>query len=339
MHRVVVSVLAVGAAITVGLGVTGQRAGAADALGHRGYGAFAWGGYSAGGNPLIDLGRRLFFDTRFSATGGTSCASCHHSDYAYAEPHRTSVFDSGKVGPRNAPSLLDSRYRSTLMWDGRFHSLEQQVFGPFARGEMGIGIEQAAWRARFDFQYISLFRTVFNSWPTPDGMARAIAEYERTLVSRDSRVDRYIAYGDDGALSSFERYGLDIFTNRAGCSNCHQLYPYGRNGGPSRPLLSDFRYHNIGTSFRGGRFVDIGRYELTGNPADAGAFRTPPLRNSVRSPPYMHDGRFSTLEEVVDFYDAGGEPNPNLAPEIRPLGLAEREKAALVSFLRALGSY
>lgn len=285
-------------------------------------------------DPLVVLGQKLFFDPRLSGSGRTSCASCHDPRYGYAQPRRVAISDNGQLGRRNVPSLVDVRFLSTFMWDGRFPSLEHQVFGPFGSGEMGNPIQHAAQRLNTIPEYAPLFGAAFNDRATPDNIARAIAAYERTIVSRDSRVDRFLVNNDVGILSPQERHGFEVFTRRAKCAGCHHLFP--ATGERSRPLFTDFRYHNIGIGQRPGGPADVGRYEQTRNPSEWGAFRTPSLRNSVRTPPYMHDGSIATLEEVVEFYSAGGQPNAYLSPQIRPLFLTGEEKAALVAFLRAL---
>jgi cytochrome c peroxidase len=290
----------------------------------------------SGGNPLVALGQKLFFDARLSGTGTTACASCHNPGYGFAEPRRVSKSDNGQLGRRNAPALLDVGFFAPLMWDGRFGSLEQQAFGPFESGEMGIGVGQAAQRVNSDPQYVQLFQAALGGFATPDGMARALAAFQRTLFSRESRVDRFLNR-EAGALTPQERHGYELFTGRAGCSNCHEPFPLqvsvSRNG---RAVFTDFQFHNIGIGYNSGGAPDAGRYEQSKNDADWGTYRTPSLRNSARTPPYMHDGSLATLEEVVQFYSAGGRPNPNLSPLIRPLPLDGRDKAALVAFLRAM---
>lgn len=288
-------------------------------------------------DPLVLLGHKLFFDPRLSASGRTACASCHDPRHGYAQPRHVSISDNGQVGRRNSPSLLDVRVLPWLMWDGRFPSLEHQVFGPFASGEMGTPIHRAAQRLNADPEYLRLFGIALGDRPSPDGMARAIAAFERTIISRDSRVDRFLMHNDPGVLSPLELHGFEVFTRRAQCSNCHRLFPLALDGRESnRPLFTDFQFHNLGVGFGPRGYADLGRHENTRNPADLGAFRTPSLRNSARTPPYMHDGSFATLEDVVGFYSAGARPNPNLSPLIRPLDLIDREKAALVQFLRAM---
>lgn len=292
-----------------------------------------------GEDPRLFLGQKLFFDPRLSGSGTTSCASCHEPRYAFAQPRRVSISDDGKPGRRNSPSLIDVAFRPVLMWDGRFRILEQQVFGPFQAGEMGNSIEQAAHRLSGDPQYQDLFRSAFGHGPTPDGMAAAIAAFERTLIAPPSRVDRFLANNDTGILSPQERHGYEVFTRRASCSQCHRLVPL-RPGDRvhSGPLLMDFGFHNLGIGYGAGGPPDAGRYEQSKIEAELGTYRTPSLRNVARTAPYMHDGSFNTLEEVIEFYSAGGRPNPNLSPLIRPLHLAGQEKAALLSFLRALSA-
>jgi cytochrome c peroxidase len=223
------------------------------------------------------------------------------------------------------------------MWDGRFRTLEQQALSPFQRGEMGIGVDEAARRVSSDPHYVDLFRAALGHRPTPNGMALALAAFQRTLVSRPSRVDRFLVNNETAILTPLEQDGFDIFNGRAACSNCHQLFPFGPNGREDgQPLFTDFRFHNLGVGYGAGGFADAGRYGHSRIKAEWGAFRTPSLRNSARTPPYMHDGSLATLEDVVEFYSAGGRPNPNLSPLIRPLLLDDDEKAALVAFLRAL---
>jgi cytochrome c peroxidase len=343
--RIALAAGALGAALILSIGFFGHRTAAGDPYGR------APGGYTPQSAPgprpfeiglrpdeqLAALGERLFFDTRMSATGRTACASCHDPRYSFAEPRRVSLSDNGKPGRRNAPSLIDVGFRPSLMWDGKFHALEQQMFGPFSSGEMGIGVEHAAQRLHADSRYAHQFREALGNGPTPDGMARAISAFQRTLVSRENRVDRLLTSNDASGLVRLELDGYEIFIRKAQCSACHRPFPLQPDGRRyRRPLFSDFQYHNIGAGLRHGE-LDAGRYELTRQQSDWGVFRTPSLRNSAKTPPYMHDGSFATLEEVVEFYSAGGRPNPNLSPLIRPLHLDGYEKSALVAFLRAMG--
>jgi cytochrome c peroxidase len=286
---------------------------------------------------IASLGQRLFFDTRLSRSGMTACASCHRPEYAFAEPSPVSVSDNGSHGQRNAPSLINVGVLPALMWDGRLHTLEQQALSPFRRGEMGLTVEDAETRLNMDAEYVHLFRVLFGRNPSADGMAAALAAYQRTLVSAETRFERYLRRPDPRILNPLERDGYAIFDRRANCSNCHSLparQPEFWRGAPL--LLTDFQFHNLGIGYRSGRFTDPGRFAVTRLRQDLGAFRTPSLRNLRRTAPYMHDGSLATLEEVVDFYDGGGRRNPNLSRLIRPLLLNDYEKAALVAFLRCL---
>ena len=345
MHRGALAAGAFGAALVLSIGFFANRTATGDPYGRTpgGYvSQFAPGPrpFEIGWRPdeqLVALGERLFFDTRMSTTGRTACASCHDPRYSFAEPRRVSLSDNGKPGRRNAPSLLDVGFRPNLMWDGKFRALEQQMFGPFESGEMGIGVEHAAQRLNADSRYVHQFREALGNWPTPAGMARAISAFQRTLVSRESRVDRLLMSNDASGLTRLELDGYEIFTRKAPCSACHRPFPLQPDGRKyRRPLFSDFQYHNIGVGGRYGE-PDAGRYELTRHQPDWGAFRTPSLRSSAKTPPYMHDGSFATLEDVVEYYSAGGRPNPNLSPLIRPLHLDGYEKSALVAFIRAMG--
>jgi cytochrome c peroxidase len=285
---------------------------------------------------LVFLGQKLFFDARLSGTGTTACASCHDPSHAFAEPRRVSISDSGRQGRRNSPSLLDVGFLPRLMWDGRFRTLERQALSPFQRGEMGIGVDEALQRVSSDRQYVRLFRAALGRRPTADGMARALAAFQRTLVSGPSRVDGFLV-SNEPILTPLEHDGFHIFNGRAGCSNCHQPFPLRPDGrARSRPLFTDFQFHNLGVGYRSGGFADTGRYGRSLVDVEWGAFRTPSLRNVASTPPYMHDGSLATLEDVVEFYSAGGRANPNLSPLIRRLLLDDYEKAALVAFLRAL---
>jgi cytochrome c peroxidase len=202
---------------------------------------------------------------------------------------------------------------------------------------MGIGVDEAVHRLNADPEYVHRFRAALDSRPTAAGMARALAAFQRTLYSRQSRVDRFVIANQTGALSPLERDGLDLFTGRAGCGQCHHLAAAQIDDRqPKRLLLTDFQFHNLGVGYHHGGLSDVGRYELSRHRPEWGAFRTPSLRNVARSQPYMHDGSLATLDDVIEFYNGGGEPNPNRSPLLRPLHLGDHEKQALVAFLRAL---
>ena len=267
-------------------------------------------------NPLtpekIELGRRLFFDRRLSRDFTIACATCHDPARAFTDGRPTAIGIDGRAGRRNTPVLINRGYGRVFSWDGREASLESQVLKPIEDpNEMGFSVGAAVERVGLD----------------RDQLADALASFVRSVLSGDSPFDRFV-YGDRDALTTEERSGLRIFRAKGNCSTCH-----------AGPTFSDERLHNTGVAWRasaGGGFLDSGRYEVSNLAADRGAFKTPTLRDLTLSAPYMHDGSLATLEDVIDFYDRGGRPNPNLSPEIRPLQLSGDEKQHLVAFLRAL---
>lgn len=284
------------------------------------------------GNPpnpaKIELGRRLFFDVRLSSDGSVSCASCHRPDAFFADDRPFSIGIGGLSGGRNAPSLLNSAYAARLMWDGRSLTLEDQVIYPLMHPrEMRNTPERAVRTLAADPDYPTLFGRAFgDTVVTWERVARAVAAFQRTLLSAGAPFDRFMA-GDENALTASGRRGYALFTGRAGCVACHV---YSRE----RPLFSDFAFHNIGLAWAA--TPDLGRYEISRERVDKGAFRTPSLRNVARTAPYMHDGRLRTLADVVAYYARGEAANAFVDPRIRPLHLGDEEKRDLVAFLESL---
>ena len=263
----------------------------------------------------VALGRRLFHDRRLSADGVLSCASCHDPDRAFSQARAIAVGVRGRRGTRNAPALINRAWGRSFFWDGRTTTLEAQVLRPIEDpNELGSSVDVAAARVGVP----------------PERLSAALASYVRSIRSGDSPFDRYLD-GDVAALSDEARAGLQIFRGRGNCSLCH-----------TGPTFTDERFHNTGVAWRAptaswpGAFLDDGRYLVTGRERDRGAFKTPTLREVARTAPYMHDGSLATLDEVVDFYDEGGRPNPYFDLNVRPLGLTAAEKRALVAFLQAL---
>lgn len=256
-------------------------------------------------NPLttekIELGRRLFNDRRLSRDGTIACSSCHDPARAFSVERPIAVGVFGRVGRRNAPALINRGYGRAFFWDGRSRSLENQVLQPIQDpNEMDLTLAEAASRTGVD----------------TTTMSRALASYVRSILSGDSPYDRFVS-GDRVALSEEAQAGLQIFRGRANCTACHV-----------GPNFSDETPHDTGIAWRNGVLADVG--------AGRGEFKSPTLREVARTSPYMHDGTLATLEEVVDYYDRGGNPNPWLDPELRPLRLSPGEKRALVAFLRSL---
>jgi len=296
----------------------------------------------------LELGQRLFFDRRLSGDGRRSCASCHWPESGWTVPTPFSPAAPGWVERRNSPSLLNVGHARVLIWDGRAPDLERQALGSTRNPvHMGQTLEGLLAALRSDARYRRLFREAYGSEPNPRDYGRALAVFERhALVSGDSPLDRHLQ-GEASALSPAARRGLALFRGKAGCIRCHH-----------GPTLSDGGFHNVGLA-RNRRFDeppwrrllrfdarrmglpeweamddDPGRYLVTRDRRDWKRFKTPTLRNVALTAPYMHDGRYATLEEVVAHYDRGGDGVPG--QEIRPLGLSDRERAELVAFLRAL---
>jgi len=308
-------------------------------------------------NPITEekreLGRLLFFDARMSGDGSLSCASCHPPGTGWGAPGPLSFGYPGTVHWRNASTVLNTAYYYKLNWDGAAKSIEGQNEGAWTGAVAGnLDPTMAEERLAQIPDYVARFRAVFGTeTPRFDDALRAVATYQRTLVSKHVPLDAYLA-GDQQALSSEARRGRELFEGKAGCIACH-------NG----PLLSDQRFYALGVplhpdftenplrqiTFRWETWIkgsdeksyqtateDYGLYFVTKQESDKGKFRTPGLRDICFTGPYMHNGFLETLDDVVRFYDAGGGPHRNKDARIRPLGLEESERADLVAFLEAL---
>jgi cytochrome c peroxidase len=280
-------------------------------------------------NPLtpakIALGRRLFNDRRLSRDGSVACATCHNPSRAFTDGRPTARGIGGQPGPRNAPTIVNRAYGQSFFWDGRAVSLEQQVVQPLVDPtEMAATPERIVSMLGRDAGYRRQFYEAFDRDPRWEDVARALASYVRTIRSGSSRYDRF-RHGEIAALSPVEQRGMRLFLSRANCWECH-----------SGPTLSDERFHNTGVAFRGPVVLDAGRFTVSRQPSDLGAFKTPTLREVVRTGPYMHDGSLTTLEAVVDYYNRGGNANPGLDPIVQPLRLTAEDRRALVAFLRTL---
>lgn len=283
---------------------------------------------------LVSLGRDLFQEPRLSSDGTLSCASCHRSEGWFTDGRRVAVGVGGAQGTRNTPSVLNAVYFPAQFWDGRAQGLEEQAKGPIASPrEMNLPHDVAVARLAGDPAYRRRFAEVFGSGPiTLRRLVHAIAAFERTLLSANSPFDRFYYGGETAALDEAARRGLAIFTDpvRGNCAACHTI-------GPRDALFTDGRFHNLGVGMNAeGELTDLGRFQQTGLERDRGAFRTPSLRHVAQTPPYMHDGSLRTLTEVVDFYVGGGNSNPQLDPEIRPLALTRQDRDDLVAFLTSL---
>jgi cytochrome c peroxidase len=264
-------------------------------------------------NPLTPaktaLGRKLFFDKQLSRDGTVACATCHNPKKAFTDGRPVAVGIDGQKGQRNVPTLVNRVYGKLFFLDGRAPTLEKQAIEPILNPiEMGLSLPEIQARTGLALEEV----------------AGAIASYIRTILDGNSPYDYYIN-GDTKALSAEEKLGLSVFRGKGRCNTCH-----------AGPNLTDESFHNTGIAWRDGVLHDPGRFTVSGKPEDRGAFKVPTLREVARTAPYMHDGTLKTLEEVVDYYDRGGNVNPYLDEELRPLHLTSGEKSALVQFLRSL---
>lgn len=285
-------------------------------------------------NPLtpekVALGQQLFFDPRLSADNTVACATCHDPRKGFSNGERVGIGIRGQRGTRNVPTVLNAALNDFYFWDGRAGSLEEQALGPMQNPlEMGQSQGATVAKLRRLRGYRAQFARAFGTEAfTIREVAAAIAAFERTLLTGNSPFDRYKFGGEVGALTAAQERGFILFREKARCVKCHLVDEF------SAPF-TDNRFHNLGIGIEG-PVPDVGRSAVTKEPKDWGKFKTPTLRNLSQTAPYMHDGRFATLEEVVDFYDRGGIPNGNLDPDVKVLGLTAPEKADLLAFLRAL---
>ncbi len=273
----------------------------------------------------VDLGKQLYFDGRLSKSNAVSCAFCHNPFTGFADPRQTSIGVGGGIGGRQAPTVYNTGHIPLQFWDGRAGSLEEQAIGPIVNPvEMAETHENVVRKLGKIKGYQQQFRAVFGTDVNLQGIAEAIAAYERTVISTNSPFDRYVL-GEAKAMDEAAVRGMALFKGKARCVLCH-------NG----PNFTDNQFHNLGVPQVGPMKEDLGRFYVTRQERDKGAFKTPTLRSIVETAPYMHDGAFKTLEEVVDFLDQGGGSNPHLSPFLKPLGLTKDEKADLIAFLKAL---
>jgi len=273
----------------------------------------------------IELGKQLYFDGRLSKNNAISCAFCHNPGTGFADPRQTSIGVGGGVGGRQSPTVYNTGLNHVQFWDGRARSLEEQAIGPIHNPvEMAETHEHVVAKLGKIKGYQQQFRAVFGTDVNLQGIAEAIAAYERTVLSTNSAFDKYVL-GEQKAMDEAAVRGLGLFKGKARCILCH-------NG----PNFTDNQFHNLGVPQVGPMKEDLGRFAVSRAEKDRGAFKTPTLRSITETAPYMHDGAFKTLEEVVEFLDQGGGSNPNLSPLVKPLNLTAEEKSDLVAFLKAL---
>jgi cytochrome c peroxidase len=287
------------------------------------------------------LGRWLFYDTRLSADGTISCATCHRPGHAFSEPVPVSTGIGGRRGRRKAPSLLNLAARTTLVdtperdrgdhffWDGRVTDLDTQPLVPIADpAEMGLSERELVERVSSIQGYRPYFQEAFGSDAiTPARVSVAIADYVRTLRSGNAPFDRWRYAAEGRSVTDEAKRGSDVFFFTGRCAMCHAGFNF-----------SDGRFHNLGVGWDSSSsvFADEGRFLVTGVDRDRGAFKTPALRDVSKRAPYMHDGSLATLREVVEFYNRGGNPNPWRSGRLGRLGLTPREVDQVVAFLETL---
>ena len=324
-------------------------------------------------NPItpekVKLGDKLFHDTRFSSTGEVSCATCHDRKKGFADALPVSEGIKKLKGTRNAPTVINAAYLRTQFWDGREPTLEAQSAQPFLNPvEMGLKDHEPILKiVRTDPEYAELFKKAFGKTGdqiTMTEVQKGLGTFQRTLIGGDSPFDRYYFGGDKEAMSPAAIRGFQIYIGKGRCVSCHLIEQ-------TQALFTDNRFHMIGVSanqmpqdldelsaavedvkkrgtdiavLSNPKTSSLGRYAVTRDLTDIGAFKTPTLRNIELTAPYMHDGSHKTLEEVVQFYNNGGRLNESdplpklLSGGIRPLNLTEEQQADLVEFLKALTS-
>jgi cytochrome c peroxidase len=273
----------------------------------------------------VELGKQLYFETRLSKNNSVSCAFCHNPGTGFADARQFSIGAFGTSGGRQAPTVYNTGFIPLQFWDGRAGSLEEQAIGPIHNPiEMAELHETVVPKIARIPAYQKQFQLIFGGGASLQHIAEAIAAFERTIVSQNSAFDKY-AMGEAGAMNEAAVRGLALFRGKARCILCH-------NG----PNFTDNRFHNLGVPQVGPLKEDLGRYLVTRAQKDKGSFKTPTLRSVVETAPYMHDGVFKTLEEVIDFFDTGGGSNANLSPLMKPLGLSPEEKTDLIELMKAL---
>lgn len=289
-----------------------------------------------------NLGKFLFFDARLSKTGQIACASCHHPELAWTDNITRSLGHNRQENKRNSMTIKNVAFAETLFWDGRAESLEHQASFPIPDAkEMNTHIDVAVNNIKKIKDYKPWFKKAFGSDEiTAEKIFKAIATYERRQVSRGAKFDRFIK-GKKDLFTDQEVLGMHLFRTKARCINCHNT-----------PYFSDNKFHNDGQTLFGSRGEDFGRYNHTGNKEDIGKFKTPTLRETAKTGPWMHHGHFPSLLDVVEFYNLGnpapiqkrylGTPRdsfiPTTSPILQRLHLSKEEERALIAFLETLSS-
>jgi len=269
----------------------------------------------------VELGKALFFDPRLSSSNWISCATCHNPSLGWSDALPTGIGHNMKPLGRNTPTILNTAYQPIYMWDGRKPTLEDQALGPIqADVEMNQPLDELVKKLQAIPGYQKMFERAYpGEGITDKSIGKAIASFERTVVSTEAPFDRW-RKGDPSAMNESAQRGFAVFEGKANCTACHMGFNFTDNG-----------FHNIGLTSE-----DPGRFAHRKAAVLKGALKTPTLRDVALTAPYMHNGMYRTLEEVVDHYDRGGDRKENLSTNIKPLGLSDQEKRDLVEFMRAL---
>lgn len=272
----------------------------------------------------VELGKALFFDPRLSGSNWISCATCHNPALGWSDGLATGYGHGMNRLGRATPTILNTAFNPIQMWDGRKRTLEDQALGPIgADVEMNQPLPDLIQKLSKIAGYQAMFRKAYPGEQISEStLAKAIASFERTVVSTEAPFDRW-RMGDQGAVTEAVKRGFATFTGKANCVACHSGFNFTDNG-----------FHNVGVKNAGAE--DVGRYAQRRLAALKGAFKTPTLRDIALTAPYMRNGSYRTLEEVVEHYDRGGDVKDNLSPEIKPLNLSRQEKADLVEFMKSL---
>ena len=271
-----------------------------------------------------ELGKKLFFDTRLSIDESISCASCHLPEKAFSDIVAKSIGSEGKIGRRNSPSLANVAYHPYYTREGGLATLEMQILVPIQEhDEFNHNIVVISEILNEDPEYRMMAEQAYNREIDPFVITRSISCFERSLISGNSAFDQYFFRHIDDAMSDQELRGMNLFFgNRTQCSECHGGFNFTNYAFENNGIYKDY--------------PDSGRFRLTGNTSDIAKFKVPSLRNIALTGPYMHDGSMSSLEEVVEHYNNGGEKHFNQSDKIRPLGLTQQEQEDLISFLHSL---
>lgn len=270
----------------------------------------------------IELGRLLFYDTRLSIDSSISCSSCHNPTLAFADNKKISPGVEGRLAKRNAPTLTNVVYHPTFLFDGFLKTLEMQVLVPIEEhAEFAFNIVEISKRLATDSVYLDRSKKAYNQEINPFVITRSIASFERILISGNSKFDQQV-FQKKNVMTKSEKRGMNLFFNKLSCADCH--------GG--------FNFTNFSTQNNGlyTVYADSGRQRVTKLNQDKAMFKIPTLRNIELTAPYMHDGSFATLEEVIEHYQTGGKNHPNKSPKLKPFKLSSRQKQDLINFLKCL---